>query len=64
MLFTLIFLVLVSLIGYELGYREGQTHAAPSSLDGKAARPQSSEAAAAPASESGEKSDRSGMQRP
>jgi hypothetical protein len=51
MLFTLIFLVLVSLIGYELGYREGQ-------------RQESSEAVARPASESGEKSDTTVVQRP
>jgi hypothetical protein len=51
MLFSLIFLVLVSLIGYELGYREGQ-------------KQKSSEAVAQPASESGGKSDRTEVQRP
>lgn len=51
MLFGLVFLVLLTLIGYELGYREGQ-------------RQGSSAAVAGPASESGEKSDKTGMQRP
>lgn len=51
MLFGLVFLVLLTLIGYELGYREGQKQG-------------SSAAVAGPASESGEKSDKTGMQRP
>jgi hypothetical protein len=64
MLFSLIFLVLVSLIGYELGYREGQKFVAPNSLDSKAARSESSELVARPASVSNEQSNKAETQRP
>ena len=63
-LFSLIFLVLVSLIGYELGYREGQRFVAPSSLDSKATRPESSEVVARPAGISDEQSNKAGTQKP
>lgn len=64
MLFSLIFLVLVSLIGYELGYREGQKFVAPNSLDSKAPRSESSELVARPASVSNEQSNKAETQRP
>ena len=64
MLFSLIFLVLVSLIGYELGYREGQKFVAPNSLDSKATRSESSELVARPASVSNEQSNKAEKQRP
>ena len=63
-LFSLIFLVLVSLIGYELGYREGQSFVAPSGLDSKATRPESSEVVAQPASISDEQSKKTETQKP
>ena len=63
-LFSLIFLVLVSLIGYELGYREGQRFVAPNSLDSKATRPESSEVVARPAGISDEQSNKAGTQKP
>jgi hypothetical protein len=43
MLFSLIFLVLISLIGYELGYREGERNAVPSTPKNRAADQQSSD---------------------
>ena len=63
-LFSLVFLVLVSLIGYELGYREGQSFVAPSGLDSKATRPESSEVVAQPASISDEQSKKAETRKP
>jgi hypothetical protein len=63
-LFSLIFLVLVSLIGYELGYREGQKFVTPNNLDSKASRPESSEVVARPAGISDDQSNKAETNKP
>ena len=63
-LFSLIFLVLVSLIGYELGYREGQKFVTPNNLDSKASRPESSEVVARPASMTDDQSNKAETKKP
>jgi hypothetical protein len=63
MLFSLIFLVLISLIGYELGYREGQRHGAPSILNNKSTGQYSSDELDPKTDEPSQTSNATGMQK-
>ena len=64
MLFNLIFLVLISLIGYELGYREGQRHGALSILNDKTTGQHSSDVVGPETDKPSQTSNAAGMQKP
>ncbi|MGA0955436.1 MAG: hypothetical protein ACO3SN_06665 [Burkholderiaceae bacterium] len=63
MLFSLIFLVLISLIGYELVYREGQRHGAPSILNNKTTGQHSSDVGGTETDEPSQTSNAAGMRK-
>ena len=63
MLFSLIFLVLISLIGYELGYREGQRHGVPGILNNKTTGQHSSDVGGTETDEPSQTSNAAGMRK-